>query len=101
MKQEKSIKNLDEYRGMVRGGFDVTYAYQNLDVIQEIIGNIKEDSNKPFITNDISIIKSKVHEILYNKDKFVVVLNRKDFLLIEATYTNILKWIYKKMILVR
>ena len=72
-------KNLDEYRGLVAGGFDVTYAYQNLDVIQEILGNIKEDSNKPFVTHDISIIKSKVHEILYNKDKFVVVLNRKDF----------------------
>lgn len=72
-------KNLDEYRGMVDGGFNVTYAYQNLDVMQEVIGDIKEDTSKPFVTSNTTIIKSKVHEILSNEDKFVIKLNRKDF----------------------
>jgi len=70
-------KNLDMYRGIVQGGINVSYAYQNFNVINDIIGDIKKVSNAQFITEDIVVIKNKIHEIL--KNQFLIPLNRKDF----------------------
>jgi hypothetical protein len=70
-------KNLDQYRGTVNGGIDVSYGYQNYDLFQDVIGEIKEVSNKPFTTNDVAFIKNKIHEVLNNQ--FVVPLEKRDF----------------------
>lgn len=70
-------KNLDQYRGIVEGGIDVSFGYQNYVLFQDVIGEIKEVSNKPFITNDIAVIKNKVHEVL--NSQFMIPLQRKDF----------------------
>lgn len=70
-------KSLDDYRGMVEGGVDVTFAYNHYELIQDTIGDIQVASNQPFITSDPVVIKNKIHEVL--KNRFLVPLYRKDF----------------------
>lgn len=70
-------KNLDEYRGLVEGGVNVSYAHDNLNILTEIIGDIQNASNQPFISTDIAVIKNKIYEVL--KRPFLIPLERTDF----------------------
>ena len=80
-------KNLDEYREIVEGGINISYAYQNYDIFHETIEGIYEVSNKPFITNDLTVIKNRVYEVL--NSQFMIPLQRKDFYYTGSLYQYI------------